>query len=153
MKIKELAIAAYTDTETIRFYEKKGLMPHPPRLANGYRDYQAVHQERLLFIRHCRSLDMPLADIHSLLDMTQANAYTHLHAESLVSNHIDRVQLKITSLQRLLGQLQSLRTSCRNASPDQACGVLQVLVEAPHGEACACHSPLATGGPSLTCKP
>lgn len=66
-------------------------MPHPPRLANGYRDYQAVHQERLLFIRHCRSLDMPLADIHSLLDMTQANACTHLHAESLVSNHIDRV--------------------------------------------------------------
>ena len=61
MQIKDLAAATGVDADTIRFYEKQGLLPAPARLGNGYRNYGAAHLERLSFIRHCRALDMPLA--------------------------------------------------------------------------------------------
>ena len=54
MQIKELARATGVDVETIRYYEKQGLLPEPARRDNGYRDYEATHLERLAFIRHCR---------------------------------------------------------------------------------------------------
>ena len=67
MRIGELSKATGVDIETIRFYEKSGLLPPPSRSANGYRDYAQPHLERLAFIRHCRALDMPLADVGLLL--------------------------------------------------------------------------------------
>ena len=67
MQIKELALATGVDVETIRYYEKQGLMPAPARRENGYRDYAVAHLERLSFIRHCRALDMPLGDVNRLL--------------------------------------------------------------------------------------
>eukprot|EP01136_Pigoraptor_vietnamica_P012486 Opistho-1_new@52457 len=67
MQIKDLARATGVDVETIRFYEKEGLLPEPARLDNGYRNYAQPHLERLSFIRHCRALDMPLPDVKRLL--------------------------------------------------------------------------------------
>src|SRR5574343_1028140 len=67
MHIKDLARRTGVDTETIRYYEQQGLLPAPARRDNGYRDYGDAHLERLAFIRHCRALDMPLADVRQLL--------------------------------------------------------------------------------------
>lgn len=67
MKIGELAQASATPTETIRFYEREGLLPHAPRSQGNYRIYQNDHVDRLVFVRHCRSLDMALAEIRQLL--------------------------------------------------------------------------------------
>lgn len=64
MQIKDLSRATGVDVETLRYYEKRGLLPEPARRDSGYRDYEATHQERLAFISHCRVLDMPLADVH-----------------------------------------------------------------------------------------
>ena len=139
MQIKELAQAALTDAQTIRFYEKKGLMPAPTRLDNGYRDYQPVHLERLHFIRHCRSLDMPLADVAELLAMTAQPRATAVHAEDVVGKHLQRVQQKIASLGELQAQLLRLQQSCKAQHANDSCGVLAELVEAAKGEACACH--------------
>lgn len=69
MRIGELARNTSCDIETIRYYEKSGLLDEPARNGAGYREYQARHQERLQFIRHCRSLQMSLADIRVLLDL------------------------------------------------------------------------------------
>ena len=60
MRISELAQACATPKETIRYYEKLGLMPEPQRQSNGYRRYNRQHLQRLMFIRHCRVLDIPL---------------------------------------------------------------------------------------------
>src|SRR5574337_680669 len=68
MRIAELGRATGVDIETIRYYEKAGLLPTPARTANGYRDYGPTHLERLAFVRHCRALDMPLAEVKRLLD-------------------------------------------------------------------------------------
>ena len=67
MQIKQLASATGVDIETIRFYEKQGLLPEPARKENGYRDYDTTHLERLSFIRHCRALEMPLSQVAVLL--------------------------------------------------------------------------------------
>ncbi|MBL8413552.1 MAG: MerR family transcriptional regulator, partial [Propionivibrio sp.] len=67
MRIGELGQATGVDVETIRYYEKAGLLPAPARHTNGYRSYAPLHVERLAFIRHCRALDISLADIQRLL--------------------------------------------------------------------------------------
>ena len=66
-RIGELARATGIDVETIRYYEKSGLLLPPARQSNGYRAYGATHLAQLSFIRHCRALDMPLADVRTLI--------------------------------------------------------------------------------------
>ncbi len=66
MKIGELATLARTPVETIRYYEREGLLPAAPRSDGNYRIYGREHAERLAFIRHCRTLDMTLDEIRVL---------------------------------------------------------------------------------------
>lgn len=63
MRIGQLAQSVGVDTQTIRFYERQGLLPPPGRQENGYRVYTEKHVERLAFIRRCRILDLSLAEI------------------------------------------------------------------------------------------
>ena len=72
MKIGELALASSTAIETIRYYEREGLLPAPGRTQGNFRVYEAEHLERLQFIRHCRSLDMSLDEVRVLLGFKDA---------------------------------------------------------------------------------
>ncbi len=69
MKIGELAKLTDCQVETIRYYEKENLLPEPARSEGNYRLYTQAHVERLTFIRNCRSLDMTLEEIRSLLSL------------------------------------------------------------------------------------
>ena len=140
MQIKHLAAATGVDVETIRFYEKQGLLPAPARRDNGYRQYEAVHLERLSFIRHCRALDMPLAEVQRLLSFVDDPARHCADVNDLVDAQLSRVRARLASMLALEKQLVQLRARC--ATPHaggQACGILAELVSAAHGEACACH--------------
>lgn len=139
MRIGELAKATGVDVETIRYYEKIGLLAAPDRRDNGYRTYAQGHLERLAFVRHCRALDIPLINIQlllSLVDSPQANCEEIDH---LVDAQLAKVRARLASMQALEQQLIALRGRC--SAPDRAadCGILQELVAAAHGEACACH--------------
>ena len=68
MKIGELAASAGYDVQTVRFYEREGMLEEPQREASGYRRYDERHRTRLNFIRHCRSLDIPLPEVRQLLE-------------------------------------------------------------------------------------
>ena len=70
MRIGELAHKAGVDVQTVRYYEREGLLAAPARTPSGYRAYGPEHLERLNFVRHCRSLDMPLAEIKRLIDLS-----------------------------------------------------------------------------------
>lgn len=72
MKIGELSKASATSIESIRFYERAGLIPEPARTAGNYRIYGAAHVQRLAFIRRCRALDMALDEIRVLLGFKDA---------------------------------------------------------------------------------
>lgn len=139
MKIGELGRATGVDVETIRFYERSGLLPAPARHANGYRDYGQAHLERLAFVRHCRALDMPLADIRSLLELAAGEAPPQAGIEPLLEAQLQRVRARLASLQALERQLLQLRGRCDSDHAAHPCGILQELVAAAQGEACACH--------------
>ncbi|MDZ4162704.1 MAG: MerR family transcriptional regulator [Burkholderiales bacterium] len=95
MQIRDLASATGVDTETIRYYEKQGLLPEPARRGNGYRDYTASHLERLSFIRHCRALDMPLADIRRLLSFVDDPVAHCDDVNELVDAQLGRVRIRL----------------------------------------------------------
>ncbi|MDX2217403.1 MAG: Cd(II)/Pb(II)-responsive transcriptional regulator [Burkholderiales bacterium] len=141
MRIKTLADATGVEVDTIRYYEKQGLLPEPARQDNGYRDYASTHLERLAFIRHCRALEMPLVDIRTLLGALDAPGEPHPDVDRLVQEQIDKVRVRLQSMRALEKQLLLLQASCGGCS-DQGtdCGILKELVAAAHGEACVCHS-------------
>lgn len=144
MRIKELAQATGVEVETIRYYEKQGLLPSPARQDNGYRDYRGDHLERLAFIRHCRALEIPLADVRQLLGALDTPGVPHPDVDRLVQAQIERVRARLKSMRALEKQLLLLKGRCGRCGEDEAdCGILKELVAAAHGEACACHAPLA----------
>jgi Cd(II)/Pb(II)-responsive transcriptional regulator len=126
MKIGELASAARSTTETIRFYEREGLLPAPGRTEGNYRSYDSSHVERLRFIRNCRALDMTHGEIRALLAWRESPAEGCGAVNQLLEQHIGHVEARIEELQLLKGQLTELRQQC---GPDQVadCGILQGL--------------------------
>ncbi len=124
MKIGELAHATGTPAETIRFYERKQLLPAPGRSEGNYRQYDAWHVERLTFIRHCRSLDMTLDEIRVLLHFKDAPEGDCQGVSTLLDAHIGHVSRRIRELRGLERQLAQLRTQCTESKVAADCGIL-----------------------------
>src|SRR5438128_11999438 len=112
MKISELARGAGVDVQTVRYYEREGLLEAPARTASGYRAYGPQHVERLNFVRHCRSLDMPLAEIKRLIDLSSDQSVSCDDVDGLVRAHLERVRAKRVALQALEAQLAILSAQC-----------------------------------------
>ena len=140
MKISDLSRATGVEVETIRYYEKAGLLAPPARQANGYRSYGEEHLLRLAFVRHCRALDMPLADVKRLLDFVGGARDDRGDIDALIDAQLTRARARLASLQALERQLSALRDSCDADHATHECGILHELVAAAHGEACACHT-------------
>jgi Cd(II)/Pb(II)-responsive transcriptional regulator len=140
MRIGELAKCASTDVETVRYYEKSGLLPKPIRNAAGYREYKAEHQERLQFIRHCRSLQIPLSDIRVLLDAKANPTAGCQSVNELLDHHIERIHIQMEALRSLEVQLATLRHQCNEPHSVRECGIMQNLSEVAENHTCACHS-------------
>lgn len=139
MRIGELARRAGVDVQTVRFYEREGLLEAPARTGSGYRAYGPEQLERLNFVRHCRSLDMPLAEIRRLIELSTNKAVSCDEVNALVQAHLGRVQAKRRSLEELERQLAALNAQCASGHRVADCGILEELIHAAHGEACACH--------------
>ena len=107
MKIGELARATRTTAETIRYYERSGLLDAPPRSEGNYRIYTPAHVERLSFIRHCRNLDMTLDEIRALLRFQQEPLQNCAQINDLLDEHIAHVAARIRELQALEIQARS----------------------------------------------
>ena len=127
MKIGELAKKAGCRVETVRYYEREGLLPAPARSEGNYRLYGAQHLERLVFIRNCRTLDMTLEEIQRLLALRDPPHESCAGINSLVDEHIEHVQARIDSLQALRDQLTELRDRCNGPKGAEDCGILRQL--------------------------
>lgn len=130
MKIGELATATQTQVETIRYYEREGLLPLTARTAGNYRIYGPGHVERLAFIRHCRSLDMTLDEIRVLLRFKDAPAEDCGDVNALLDEHIGHVAARIRDLRQLEKQLKALRDQCVGPHSAEHCGILNELAHA-----------------------
>lgn len=116
MRIGELAAATGTKIETIRFYEKSGLLSAPPRRENGYREYGKSHIDQLTIIRDCRVLDIPLPDIKQLLYAFDPTRGNRTDVNRRIEQQLIRVGARLKWLQALETKLQSLKTQRRPAS-------------------------------------
>jgi len=139
MRIGELAEKADVDVQTVRYYEREGLIGAPGRTPSGYRSYRTADLERLVFIRHCRSLDMPLADVRRLIELSGDQSVSCDEVNALLHAHLARVRSKLAALRELEKQLAALDAQCSAGHRVADCGILEELIRAAHGEACACH--------------
>lgn len=136
MKIGELAGSAQTQVETIRYYERQGLLPQTPRTEGNYRIYGHEHVERLAFIRHCRSLDMTLDEIRVLLHFKDAPQADCGGVDALLDEHIRHVGDRIRGLRQLEKQLKALRERCVERDVSARCGILSGLTRAAGTDKC-----------------
>lgn len=130
LKIGELSKRTGCQVETIRFYEQEGLLPAPARSQGNYRLYGDRHVERLQFIRHCRSLDMALDDIRTLLRLRDVPDDSCDRVNAMLDQHIAQVGQRIDELKALQRQLRALRSQCSSEHMVKECGILQGLTHA-----------------------
>lgn len=130
VKIGELASATHTSVETIRYYEREGLLPQAPRSEGNYRIYSPELVDRLGFVRHCRSLDMTLDEIRVLLHFKDSPGPDCAPVNSLLDDHIGHVAARIRELKRLQTQLKTLRDQCGVAQDTAKCAILDELSQA-----------------------
>ncbi len=127
MKIGQLAQTTRTPVETIRYYEREGLLPATPRTEGNYRVYDDSHVERLNFIRHCRSLDMALDEIRALLHFKDEPQEDCSGVNDLLDAHIGHIARRIRELRGLERQLKALRSQCAGSHPAEDCRILRDL--------------------------
>ncbi|WDE01588.1 MerR family transcriptional regulator [Thalassomonas actiniarum] len=123
MKISQLAKLTQVASKTIRYYEDIALLPLACRNANGYREYQQADVERLIFIRRCRELKIPLEDIKTLIQVQSDKTSSCREVDSLIEQQLEKVRRTISELNQLEQTLHALSTSC----PNNIVGECQIL--------------------------
>jgi MerR family mercuric resistance operon transcriptional regulator len=122
----DLARATGCNIETIRYYEKTGLLPDPPRSAAGYRIYSAAHATRLRFILRARKRGCSREDIRGLLGRDDGAAPTCAEVKERTERHLADVRAKISDLRRIESVLAATASRCSGAEVPN-CPVLDAI--------------------------
>ncbi|ALG92341.1 MULTISPECIES: MerR family transcriptional regulator [Rhodobacterales] len=122
----DLARATGCNIETIRYYEKTGLLPDPPRSAAGYRIYSAAHATRLRFILRARELGFSMEDIRGLMGLNDGAAPTCAEVKERTERHLADVRAKISDLRRIESVLAATASRCSGAEVPN-CPVLDAI--------------------------
>lgn len=122
-----LAVEADCNIETIRYYERIGLMPPPGRSASGYRLYGKPEQRRLRFILRGRALGFSIGELRELLRMVDGGAYSCGEVRSLTLAHVADIQAKIEDLQRLETTLAAIAVQCSGGNVP-VCPIVEALL-------------------------
>lgn len=117
MLIGEVADAAKLPTPTVRFYERRGLLPEPARTANGYRAYDESTLNRLKFIRTAQSAGLTLAEIRGIIDIRDSGEAPCAHVDDLLGEKLAEVRERRHQLEVLERELQVLVERSRDLDP------------------------------------
>jgi MerR family mercuric resistance operon transcriptional regulator len=126
MRIGELASVAGCHLETVRYYERVGLIPSPRRSASGYRDYREDDVGRLRFVVRSRALGFSLEEVRSLLALASSGEASCLDVDALARAHLRQVEAKQRELAALAGELRAMIESCRRDTR-ATCTILRAL--------------------------
>ena len=107
-----LAAQTRVNIETLRYYEKIGLMPNPVRSSGGHRIYDQTHLKRLSFIRRSRELGFTLQGIRELLDLVDGGNYTCAEVRDRTNRHLADVTTKIHDLRKIQRTLKAMSSKC-----------------------------------------
>ena len=116
MRIGELADACDCPVETIRYYEKIGLLPAAARLANGYRSYDDEHRKWLQFIIRSRELGFSQDEVRRLTDLAHQKQPACADVHKLLEDHVDDVRMRVRELERMERALVRLKRQCRDGT-------------------------------------
>lgn len=126
--IGALSKKAGVNIETIRYYEKIGVMPKPARSAGGNRVYDEQQVKRLSFIRRSRELGFSLDEIRELLRMVDENTFTCAEIAALSQKHLDDIKAKIKDLKKIERHMKGMLSQCsKDNTPD--CAIIDALFE------------------------
>ena len=126
--IGALARESGVNIETIRYYEKIGVMPKPARSSGGYRQYTAQHSRRLAFIRRGRELGFSLDEIRDLLRLVDGHAYTCEQVRVLTLDHVAEIRRKVRDLRRLERVMTNIASRCSGKRVPE-CPIIDALFQ------------------------
>lgn len=126
LSIGQLASSTGVHLETVRYYERVGLMPAPHRTEGGHRSYEPEHRRRLRFIRRARELGFGLDDIRRLIALSQPGVLACAEVRELAQGHVEAVDARIADLQRVRRVLIEA-VSCCDADAPVSCPVIAAL--------------------------
>jgi len=127
LKTGELAKQAGVNVETLRFYEREGLLAEPPRRASGYREYPPDTVQRIRFIQRAKELGFTLREIKGLLELRVDPDTTCAEVKEHAAEKIADVKQKISDLKSIERALNKLMNSCRGSGPLDECPILKHL--------------------------
>ncbi len=133
LTIGQVARAAGVGRETIRFYERRGLIAEPPRGESGYRRYPPETVPRLLFIRRAKELGFSLAEIRELLSLHHSPVATCSEVRQRAAAKLADIEERIRDLERMRAALSALVTTCSGQGPASQCPILEALTGQPMG--------------------
>jgi DNA-binding transcriptional MerR regulator len=114
--IGALASATDTNVETVRYYERIGLLPQPGRTPGNYRAYSEEHLARLSFVRRARDLGFTLDQVRELLDFADRKDQDCEAVDALARDHLAEVDKKLADLKSLRRELSNLVGQCKRGS-------------------------------------
>lgn len=130
--IGDLARRAGCRVETVRYYEREGLMPDPPRSPGGHRLYHTEQMKRLTFIRRARDLGFTIEQVRDLLALADSGNFTCADVKKMTLSHRENVRRKIADLKCLDRALAALAASCEG-DKSRDCAIFDALFEARRG--------------------
>jgi Cu(I)-responsive transcriptional regulator len=124
--IGELARTTGTKVETIRYYERIGLLPPPARTGGNYRAYARSHLDRLSFVRRGRDLGFSLAEVRELLRLSDDRERSCNEIDQIARGHLAEVERKLADLTMLRGELRQLIDQCQHGTVAE-CRIIEAL--------------------------
>lgn len=129
MKIGALAKQANVNIDTVRYYERQGLLPAPQRLMSGYRQYETGDVARLRFVRRAKALGFTLIEIRDLLTLSSHREDDMAGMKAAAIEKLADVEDKLTELTRIRDGLKALVASCPGHGTLEQCPILNALAE------------------------
>lgn len=127
MRSAELAAAVNVNIQTLRYYERRGLLPEPDRLASGYRDYGPDAVNIVRFIKRAQQLGFSLGDIAQLLDLANGGPENCDATRALTTEKLAELEAKIASLSAMRDALLQLVATCSKPRSTRQCPILTAI--------------------------
>lgn len=134
LSIGELAKQAGVGVETVRYYERRGLLAEPDRRASGYRQYESEAVAILRFIRRAKELGFTLKEIQSLLELRRSSSATRADVRRNAQAKLVDIETKIRDLERMRRALADLTKTCHGDGAAAECPILLALNGTPEIE-------------------
>jgi len=127
MLISQTAKAAGVNTQTLRYYERRGLLPQPNRRGSGYRVYTSDAVRVVRFIKRAQDLGFSLDEIEQLVGLRTARRAGRTRARSIATRKIEDIDRKISQLRAMRGALEKLVASCEHGDEKTECPIIEAL--------------------------